>query len=105
MELEQFIATALIGIAKGVRTANMGTQDFVPGHQLFFVEPASYYKDRSDGWIKFDIAVTASSEDSATGGGGIKVLSVGLTGAKEVRESSQIASRITFGIAPQTAIF
>ena len=103
MELEEFISKTLISIAKGMKSANEETK-LEDGRVLFTIEPVSWYKDRTDGCIKFDVAVTASKESGLKGGGGIRIWSIGLDGKKEVSTSDQIVSRIKFNIAPQVTV-
>ena len=103
MELEEFISKTLISITKGMKSANAETK-LEDGRVLFIIEPASWHKDRTDGCIKFDVAVTASKESGIKGGGGIKILSVGIDGQKETNTSDQMVSRIKFNIAPQVTV-
>ena len=80
MELEEFISKTLASIYKGVKNANK----------------------EIDGYIKFDVAVTANNSDSAKGAAGIRVWSIGVGAEKEASSSEQTVSRIKFGIAPST---
>jgi len=105
MELEEFISKTLISIASGVHKANEGVKELnLGGNPVFVVEPASNHNKRSDGYIEFDVAVTATTEGASTISGGIRVWSIGVDGQKEVKEADQIVSRIKFGIAPYTTI-
>ena len=99
MELEEFISKTLVGIYKGVKSANKEIADGKP-ESYFNIEAASYHKDRSDGYIKFDVAVTASNSSDVKGAAGIRVWSVGIGGEKEANTSEQVVSRIKFGVAP-----
>lgn len=99
MELEEFITKTLVGIYNGVRSANkeIGTPGSTP---YFNIESSSWHKERTDGYIKFDVAVTASNSTDSKGSAGVRVLSIGIGGEKETTTSEQIVSRIKFGIAP-----
>ena len=99
MELEEFISKTLISIHRGVRAAN---KEIDANNPYYFIEAASNHKDRSDGYIKFDVAVTAANEGTTKASAGIRVWSVGVGGEKEIGTSEQIVSRIKFGIAPST---
>lgn len=99
MELEEFISKTLVGIYKGVKDANKVIGDAGSG-SYFNIEASSWHKDRSDGYIKFDVAVTATNSSGAKGGAGIRVWSIGIGGEKETTASDQVVSRIKFGIAP-----
>lgn len=99
MELEEFISKTLVGIYNGVKNANKDIDN--SGQSSYFnIESSSWHKDRSDGYIKFDVAVTANNSDSIKKGAGIRVWSVGIGGENEKNTSEQIVSRIKFGIAP-----
>jgi hypothetical protein len=98
MELEEFISKTLVNISKGVKSANKE----VGG--LFMIEPSSWYKDRTDGAIKFDIAVTASNESGQSGSGGIKVWSVGIGAEKQSSKLDETVTKIKFSVAINTAI-
>lgn len=103
MELEEFIGKTLVGIYKGVKMANKEIDD-TGSEPHYVVETASWHKDRSDGYIKFDVAVTASSTGVTSGNAGIRVWSVGIGGEKETSLSEQVVSRIKFGVAPNSTI-
>jgi len=99
MELEEFISKTLVSIYKGVKSANKDI-DNTGKSSYFNIESSSWHKDRSDGYIKFDVAVTASNLEGAKGGAGIRVWSIGIGGEKETSTSEQTVSRIKFGVAP-----
>ena len=99
MELEEFISKTLVGIYRGVKNANKEI-DGAGSTSYFNIESSSWHKDRSDGYIKFDVAVTASNSSDIKGGAGIRVWSVGIGGEKEASTSEQVVSRIKFGVAP-----
>lgn len=103
MELEEFISKSLVGIYRGVKEANkqISATNVSGGTDSYFnIESSSWHKDRSDGYIKFDVAVTVSNSNGSKGGAGIKVWSVGIGGEKDSLASNEIVSRIKFGIAP-----
>ncbi len=95
MELEEFISKTLTSIYKGVKSANKEISK-----NYFYIEAASNHKDRSDGYIKFDVAVTATTAEESKGAAGIRVWSIGVNGEKETMLTDQVVSRIKFGIAP-----
>lgn len=99
MELEEFISKTLVGVYNGVKDANKKIND-TRNSSYFNIESSSWHKDRSDGYIKFDVAVTASNSTTTQGSAGIRVWSVGVGGEKEKGVSEEIVSRIKFGIAP-----
>ena len=99
MELEEFISKTLTSITRGIKIVNKNEDS----RNLFQLEPVNW-KEKSDGTIKFDIAVTAKKGGSKKGSGGILVLSLGLTGSKEATASSETVSRIKFNIAPASIV-
>mgnify|MGYP001572776926 FL=1 len=99
MELEEFISKTLVSIAKGIKSANKDM-----GQSFFTIEPISYQKNRTDGCIEFDVAVTASKGTGSKVGGEIKIWPVGLGGKKETNISDQTVSRIKFSVAPEVKI-
>src|SRR5258706_11064022 len=101
MELENFIKETLIAIKKGVRGANVELAKFEGGElgkdqQAMFI----FRPDEKDSSIKFDVAITVSSENKAGGGGGIRI-AIAKLGA-EISESSALehVSRIQFTLKP-----
>jgi len=100
MELEEFISKTLVSIMKGVKSANKELKVSENDNAAYFIESASNHKDRTDGYIKFDVAVTTTKETGIKGTGGIKVWSIGIGGEKETNSSDQVVSRIKFGVAP-----
>jgi hypothetical protein len=100
MELDEFISKTLVSIRKGLKSAN----GELGGAPVYMIEPSSWYKDREDGCIKFDVAVTAVKESETKGTAGIKIWSVGLDGKKGTNTTDQVVSRIKFNIAPNNAI-
>jgi hypothetical protein len=101
MELEHFIRETLVAIKKGVRSANTELAEFEGGklgidqRAMFIFQP-----DEKDGSIKFDIAITVSSENKAKGEAGIKI-AIAKLGA-DLSESSSLehVSRIQFSLRP-----
>jgi hypothetical protein len=105
MELEEFISKTLVSIYKGVKSANKEIEVISTSSGSYFnIEAAGTHKERADGYIKFDVAVTASNSADLKGGAGIRVWSIGIGGEKETSTSEQIVSRIKFGIAPSMTI-
>lgn len=97
MELEEFISKTLTSIAKGVKTANKD-------NGLNFVIEPTGRKEKSDGNIKFDIAVTVTKKKGRKGEIGIGILSIGLTGSKKSDVSDETVSRIKFSVATENLI-
>ena len=98
------ISKTLTSIVKGVKSANKELSGITESQNYYWVDAASNHKDRSDGYIKFDVAVTVSAGKETKGSAGIRVLSIGLEGERGVIESDQTVSRIKFGIAPSVTI-
>jgi hypothetical protein len=101
MELETFIKKTLVAIKKGVRNANIELAKFEGGElgkdqQAMFI----FRPDEKDGSIKFDVAITVSSENKTEGGAGLKI-AIAKLGA-DISESSalQHVSRIQFSLKP-----
>ena len=97
MELEEFISRTLISISKGIKSAN---KEVIFGNgPSFKLQPV-----HKDGYIQFDVAVTASKAKGTKGGAGIKLWAMSLSGQKEGKVSDQSVSRIKFNIMPNTDI-
>lgn len=88
MELQEFIKSSLEQITGGVDEVNQKIGDKV------------YFTDKGDQrTVEFDIAVSAESGNSKSGGLGIKVLEiVDVGGKKEKSEINSRVSRIKFGV-------
>ena len=110
MELQEFIASTLTSIAKGIETANerlQGSAAIVnpPGVFVTDKSSSSYGTYRSDlgahppvHLVHFDVAVVASEGEEASGGFGIAIAAVAF-GARDRHEEKQAQhSRISFGI-------
>jgi hypothetical protein len=98
MELEEFVAEALVAIQKGVKAAIDLAES---GGTIGRINPI--WSDNID-WpkhvqlVEFDIAVTAGEKSSAGGKGGVKVFSfeIAADGSKGVERST--VSRVKFSI-------
>jgi hypothetical protein len=104
VELEEFIRTSLLQIMKGVKTAQTewaadGSGGRVSGGGV--INPSWGGPDDFPNRVqevKFDIAVTAASKTEGGGGGGIKVLSVDLSGKVARSAEHNTVSRISFTV-------
>jgi len=97
MDLEKFIHETLIGIKKGLRSAN---EELVEDGKTLGVNASATFvidRDKSDN-IEFDVAVTASEEVGKEGGASIKVISFGAGANVNKTEMQQSISRIRFKI-------
>ena len=108
MELEEFIKTTLVNIRNGIRQTNLELakqegktlgQDF---SSVFVMEP--HNRDKGQGYITFDLAVTVSQETKKSGGGGIKIAIASLGGEVGDAESQEHVSRIKFHIIPNSYV-
>lgn len=99
MELREFISKTLFAIQAGVNDAiHLAKDDKVPG-AINPVWGGALKSTRDDAQIvTFDIAVQASESDSSKGGGGIKVLGVGVDGNLSSSIENTRTSRIQFTI-------
>ena len=97
MNLEKFISETLINIKKGLRSAN---EELVEDGKILGKDASATFLIGSDGSekISFDIAVTVSEETEKKGSGGIKVMSVGVSGDLGKIETQQYVSRIKFNV-------
>lgn len=108
MELDVFIKHTLVSIKRGIREANAelatleGKTLGQDGQALFAME--GFGRDRKEGYIHFDVAVTVSHEDKKSGGGGVKIAVVNIAGGKDNTVSQEHVSRIQFHILPYSVI-
>ena len=108
MELQEFIAKTLVDIKTGVSEANKtlaeleGKKMGVDAHPYFAIEP--HGRDKKEGYINFDIAVTVTQETKTTGGGGIKIAVASLGGEISDSGSQESISRIKFHVLPYFTI-
>ncbi|HPC37602.1 MAG TPA: hypothetical protein PKX03_02000 [Candidatus Paceibacterota bacterium] len=104
MELQEFIKNTLVSIGNGLHEANeefakqkgkkLG-EDFTA---LFVMEP--FNREKGEGYITFDVAVTVSQESKKSGGGGLKIAVASLGGEVGDVKSQEYISRIKFHILP-----
>ena len=97
MDLEEFVKTSLVNIAKGVRSANDGLRkegrnDSEKGWAAFSL--GNQVPDR----IVFDIALVATRETESGGRGGLKIAWIDVGGGKTTTAASEVTSRIKFGV-------
>ena len=106
MQLETFISETLNSIISGIK----GSQDFASKSGAI-INPVKHptsthtpnYHHTSGGVVNytkidFDIAVSAASEKDSSIGGGIKVLSVGISGDTKSKDKDETVSRISFSV-------
>jgi len=94
MELQEFIKKALVDVKNGVDDAN---KDLGEENTVFVLE--SYVDGRKAAYITFDIAVTASNENSESGKGKLSVYMFGVEGNINNATTQQQTNRIQFQIA------
>ncbi len=108
MELEEFIKTTLVNIKNGITEANKtlaeaeGKSMDKDGHAYFVMEP--FNRDKKEGFIVFDVAVTIGQESKASGGAKIKIAVAGLGGEMSDALTQEHVSRIKFHILPHWTI-
>ncbi len=104
MDLQEFIKNTLVNIKNGIHDANVEFakqegkelgKDFT---SIFVMEPNN--KDKGQGYITFDVAVTVSQENNAKGGAGIKIAVANLGGDLSSTTSQENITRIKFHIIP-----
>lgn len=69
---------------------------------FFVMEP--HHREKGQGYITFDVAVTASHESKKSGGGGLKIAVASLGGEVGDIKSQEHISRIKFHIIPDQHI-
>lgn len=108
MELKDFIKKTLVDIKEGIHEANIelvekqGKKLGVDASALFGIEANN--REKTHGYISFDIAVTVAEETKKGGGGKIKVAVADLGGEAEKTASQENVSRIKFYVIPHTYI-
>ena len=103
MELEEFIKNTLVSIANGLHGANEELNKEKGGESVrFAIEP--FQREKAQGYISFDVAVTVSQETIKSGGGKIKIAIVNLGGEIDSAGVQEHVSRIKFNIIPQVYI-
>ncbi len=104
MELSEFIKTTLVEIYDGINKANVevanrhGKTLGKDMSALFCIEP--HRRDSKEGYIIFDVAVSATQESTTSGGGGIKVVVAALGGELSNATTQEQTSRIKFHVMP-----
>jgi hypothetical protein len=96
MNLEEFISQSLTDIANGVTKANQSLEK-----SQFEIE---HYTRTNNGYITFDIAVTASQKGTKGASGGIIVWGVNVGGKLDEENQNQVVSRIKFSVIPSKPI-
>lgn len=107
MDLREFIKESLTEILGGIRDA----QDAIiplDGHHGVINPTWNDITDLADHVqvVRFEVAVTASDQNTKGGRGGIKVMSIDLGGKIESQEQNRTVSRVSFSvpIVPPTTI-
>lgn len=109
MDLEQFVASALTQITKGIISAQDQTLEtgVVINPTTQYGNPVHSSITRGQGIkggneivqvVKFDLAVTVADASKANAGGGIQVLGMNLGGGVGTEASSTSQSQISFSI-------
>ena len=104
MELAEFVEGALVEIAAGVRNANRRLkEEFKLANGPYQLAPRADTKEYRSG-VQFDVAVTATSSESSTGGGGvhISVLKAGVEASGERGEER--VTRIKFEVSIESSV-
>jgi hypothetical protein len=108
MELQEFIKDTLISIKNGLHKANeefAQQEGKVLGKDcsaLFVMEP--HNREKEQGYITFDVAVTVSEESKKSGGGGVKIAVASLGGEIGDIKLQEHISHIKFHIIPSQYI-
>ena len=101
MDLETFVRESLIGLARGVRAANVEMNEGADRKHTYFMlwRPL---KDAST--VEFDVAVTASKEGATGASGRINVVVPDLDLDGKGKFSTENASRVKFSVKVEQAI-
>lgn len=108
MELKEFIKNTLVSIKNGLHEAN---KEFAKQEKktlgddfsaTFVME--SHNRDKGQGYITFDVAVTVSEESKKSGGAGLNIKVASLSGEIGDVKSQEHVSRIKFHIIPHMTI-
>ena len=108
MELQEFIKNTLVSIKNGLHEAN---EEFAKQEgkklgkdfsSLFVMEP--HKREKEQGYVTFDVAVTVSQESKKSGGGGLRIAVASLGGEVGDVKSQEHISHIKFHIIPQQYI-
>lgn len=105
MELREFVTTALSDLLHGIRdaqaTPEIGALVSPQSVRGVIVPIDSGVVQQPEGYttvIKFDVAVTAETTDSAKGGGGIKIAVMNVGAEGQVASRNATVSRIQFSV-------
>ena len=90
MNIEAFVASTLIGVVDGVRTANARIGE---KNGRAFIVGGDMTK-----YLTFDVAVTARSEGEISGQGSADILVASFDGEAKVKGSNEHVSRIKFTV-------
>lgn len=100
MELHEFIRSSLLQIMQGIKGAQQEWELSGSGGGVIspsFGGPPDHANRKQE--VKFDVAVTVSTENQGGGGGGIKVLAaVELSGKISSSAANSTVSRISFSV-------
>jgi len=106
MELEEFIKTSLKSIYAGVKGANkeLLAEKYGVDKSPYWLHAASWSdgKNKGDGFISFDIAVSVTKGRKTSGGGKIEIRVASFGGEAEGTAAESHLSRIKFQVAVST---
>ena len=96
MNLDEFISTSLVSISSGIKNANIKINQSDPTFRIL----KGYDNDKKNqGFIDFDIAVTASSKNEKNGKAGIFIKVVEFGGTSTNTKETANISRIQFSVS------
>ncbi len=106
MELEEFIKKSLTSIYVGVKEVNreLLVEKYGVDQSPYLLHAASWAdgKNKGDGFISFDIAVSVTKGNKTTGGGKIEIHVASFGGEAEGTSAESHLSRIKFQVAIST---
>jgi hypothetical protein len=114
VELNAFITKTLVEIAVGINNANKEASQKLPhiaaqgkDKEYIFMLPliGTSAAGDSGGKVDFDIAVSVSQSDEASGGGGLKVYVVDLGGKAASKSVQENTHRVKFEVATGKHIY
>jgi hypothetical protein len=105
MELKDFVESALVSIVRGIQSAQrvegcggLIAPDAIGGHD-FPTESGVYHSARIvSTTVKFDVAVTAGTTVSGSGGGKAKILVANASVDGKLEHNRETVSRVQFSV-------
>lgn len=105
MKLEDFVATSLVEVVKGVAKAIDDTKEC---KGAVAINPRGNNQQRSDvQLVDFDIAVSVKEDKTKDGGGEIKVMALSIGAKAGSATAQELISRVRFSVPiswPSTAV-